>query len=161
MRWRRSYRGDSFALQLADRHYNRTTVGAPNCGPPGRTIVLTSGTPWAGALWISNLQLHSWHAYPGAWVCSAFRNEGAGLSSELILEAVAATAFEWGSPPSAGMITFVNPRKVKAKRDPGYCFLAAGFECVATTPKKLTVLRLAPERMPDPIAPGATQIGLL
>lgn len=156
--WRLSYRSDPFACALADRHYNRRSVGSPWCGPPGRTLVLTAGTPEAGAAWVSSLQEYSWHDYPGSWVCSLFRNESPGLSSELIISAVAHTRWKWGEPPASGMVTFVNPGKVRSKRDPGYCFLAAGFERVGATAKGLVVLQLFPERMSAPRAPGSTQL---
>ena len=60
---------------------------------------------------------------PGAWMCSIFRNEGPTLSSELIIQAMAATRSELSEPPPEGLITFINPRKIRKKRDPGRCFL--------------------------------------
>jgi hypothetical protein len=46
-------------------------------------------------------------------VCSAFRNEGAGIASEMIREAVSATRAYFGDPPPLGMITFIDRKKVK------------------------------------------------
>jgi hypothetical protein len=63
---------------------------------------------------------------------SLFRNEGAGLSSELILAAISETALLWDAPP-LGIITFVDASKVRAKRNPGYCYLRAGFRHVGET----------------------------
>lgn len=92
-----------------------------------------------------------------AWLCSAFRNEGAGLSSDLIVQAVAATRALYGEPPALGMVTFVDVDKVRAKSDPGYCFLKAGFMHVGWTKGGLKALQLVPERMPPPDMPlGAT-----
>ena len=85
----------------------------------------------------------------GAWVNSLFRNEGAGLSSELILEAVAATRWHWGAPPELGMITFVDETKVRRKRDPGRCYRRAGFEITGRTKaNRLLAFQLLPAAMP-------------
>lgn len=80
------------------------------------------------AVWASLKQhaVHQKHAWPGAWVNTLFRNEGAGLSSELITSAVDLTVEKWGEPPR-GIITFVDPGKVRRKRDPGRCYLRAGW----------------------------------
>lgn len=77
---------------------------------------------------------------------SLFRNEGAGLSSELILAAICATAAVW-EPPPLGMVTFVDARKVKAKRNPGYCYLAAGFDHVGETKGGLLAFQFSQEKI--------------
>lgn len=99
------------------------------------------------------------HAWAGAWVCSAFRNESPHLSSSLIREAVAATRSVW-EPPPLGIVTFVNAAKVRHKRDPGRCFLRAGFVPVGTTKGGLLAFRLAPDAMPNSDAPLGTQASL-
>jgi hypothetical protein len=154
--WRRSWKSDPAALALAERHYNRQRPGTPQFMPPGRTLVLVA----EGAVWGSVAQSHGPNA--GAWVCSIFRNEGAGLSSELVRDAVAATRAAWGEPPARGFLTYVNPGKLRRKRDPGRCFLRAGFELVGETEAAeehgrdpLLVFRLAPERFPAPLVPLA------
>jgi len=90
------------------------------------------------------------HAWAGAWVNSIFRNEGAGLSSELIRQAVAATLAEWPEVPNLGMITFVDAGKVRRKRDPGRCYLRAGFRQAGETKGGLLALQLLPADMPKP-----------
>jgi hypothetical protein len=47
------------------------------------------------------------------------------------------------------MVTFVNRDKVRRKRDPGRCFLRAGFLREGETKGGLVALRLPPERFPD------------
>ncbi|HYE70656.1 MAG TPA: hypothetical protein VD932_03945 [Aquabacterium sp.] len=89
--------------------------------------------------------LHQWR---GAWVNSFFRNEGAGLSSELIRAAVAETVAHWPRPPELGMVTFVDASKVRRKRDPGRCYLRAGFKHVGFTKAGLHVLQMLPDQMP-------------
>lgn len=61
-----------------------------------------------------------------AYRCSVFRNEGAGLASTLIGEAVALTVALWGDPPRDEWVTWVDTRKV-ASENPGYCFKQAGW----------------------------------
>jgi hypothetical protein len=151
VRWTIAHKADLEARELADRHYSRRTVGAAQFVPPGRSVVLKAPR----AFWVTSWPLAEFtkHAWPTAWTCSSFRNEGEGLSSELIREAVAATRAEFGEPPSVGMITFVDPSKVKRKRDPGRCFVRAGFRWVACTlgghgRHWLAVLQLLPADMP-------------
>lgn len=108
MRWHLSYRCDPKARPLADRHYNRQSIGADNFVPPGRCLVLTAKVPGSGevgALWVTSWPLAEFtlHAWAGAWINSLFRNERPDLflSSEMILEAVAATRAFFGDPPRA------------------------------------------------------------
>lgn len=147
MIWTLSHRGDPGACRIADRHYNRQKVGAPQFVPPGRCLVLMSVC--GKALWVTSWPLAAFtkHRWAGAWVNSLFRNEGAGLSSDLIRQAVAATRHRW-PPPDIGLVTFVDRAKVRPKRDPGYCYLRAGFEPAGTTEGGLIALRLTPDRMP-------------
>jgi hypothetical protein len=152
MRWQLSDRADPVARKLADRHYNRQSIGAAGFVPPGRCVVLR--TPEGNAFWITSWPFAEYvrHAWAGAWVCTAFRNESPHLSSELILEALAATLAIWPEPPELGMITFVDATKVRRKRDPGRCYLRAGFKRVGETKGGLIALQLLPEEMPSPEA---------
>ena len=43
----------------------------------------------------------------GAWMCSAFRNEGPGRASVLIREAVSATRATYGDPPALGIACYI------------------------------------------------------
>jgi hypothetical protein len=123
--WQRRTRADRAARALADRHYSRGTVGAHTIGPPGRVLVFV--TPCERAAWITH--------YPradlamdnrDAWRCTMFRNEGAGLSSDLIRAAMAATVELWGDPPVDGWLTYVDRARVRGV-NPGYCFKMAGW----------------------------------
>lgn len=149
-RWHLSNRADPRARPLADRHYNRQKVGAKQFVPPGSCLVLL--TEGATALWITSAPKGEYvqHGWPGAWVNSCFRNEDRErhLSSELIREAVAATRAFYGKPPKQGMITMVDAEKTKPKRDPGRCYLRAGFKRVGMTQAGLVVLQIAPADMP-------------
>ena len=96
------------------------------------------------------------HAWAGAFVCSAFRNEGNVLSSALILDAVAATRWKWPEIPEMGMVTFVDRAKVRKKRHFGRCYRAAGFEVAGETTGGLLALQLLPEGFPAALAPEGT-----
>lgn len=161
MRWQLSNRSDPVAAAIADRHYNRQKVGSPQFVPPGKCVVLTIGNP-ATAFWVSSAPLAAYvkHQWAGAWVCTAFRNEGAGLSSDLIREAVAATTFLWGPPPELGILTFVDTDEVRKKRDPGRCYRKAGFYYVGQSKGGLVALMLDPADFPEPQAPRAPRHGL-
>jgi hypothetical protein len=147
--WQISHRFDRSALGLADRHYNRRKVGSPQFVPPGRCIVLL--TTCERALWVTSWPFAQYvrHAWAGAWVNSLFRNEGAGLASDLIRAAIAATRAVW-TPPPLGIITFVDAGKVRRKRDPGRCYLRAGFRHVGETKGGLLAFQMLPDDMPAP-----------
>lgn len=157
MIWRLSYRADPFARDIADRHYNRQNVGADNFVPPGRCLVLAAKTDTGRAFWVTSYPFAEYvkHAWAGAWVCSAFRNEGAGVASDMIREAVSATRARWPETPELGMITFldrskVRPTKVRGVETWGRSWTLAGFEDVGETAGGLMALQLRPENMPEP-----------
>lgn len=134
-------RTDIRARELADRHYNRQSIGHPQFTRPGNNIVLIVPSPdfqKAEALWVSQ------RPDPKAgldrrldgfiyWNNSHFRNESSIASSELIREAVAITMYFWGSLiPEDGFHTFVDPRYVKPTRRHGenfygYCYFKADW----------------------------------
>lgn len=153
--WCYSWRADPRARELADRHYNRQSIGATQFVPPGRCLVLL--TDDAQALWVTSWPYaqHVKHEWAGAWMCSMFRNEAPEryLSSALIREAIAATRFYYKRTPILGMVTFVDASKTKRKRDPGRCFRKAGFEHVGYTRGGLWAFQILPGDMP-PALPG-------
>ena len=96
--------------------------------PPGQTLVLVRDDAVFG--W--------WRPHPRSglkamngldgWTCTIFRNTGALLSSELILEAERILAARHTCGPS-GMLTYVDRKKVRSA-NPGYCFKRAGWKHV-------------------------------
>jgi hypothetical protein len=69
--------------------------------------------------------------------CAVFRNEGCTLarSSELIL---AAKELAWERWAGERLYTYVDAFEVRHKRDPGRCFIRAGFvQCGKTKDGKL------------------------
>lgn len=151
LHWNKSHRADPAALPIADRHYNRQKPGSPQFVPPGSCYVLL--TEKADALWVTSWPIAKFvrHAWAGAWMNSCFRNEGPILSSLLIREAVALTRGFYGTPPALGMVTFVDTKKVRHKRDPGRCYIKAGFKRVGFTKGGLLALQMLPHEMPDAI----------
>jgi hypothetical protein len=159
--WVLSHRADDRARQLADRHYSRQKIGSPQFVPPGRCVVLVSEC--CRAYWVTSWPFAEYvkHAWAGAWMCSAFRNEGAGLSSDLIRQAVAATRAVWPHIPPLGMVTFVDAARVRRKRDPGRCFLKAGFRPCGQTAGGLFAFQLLPGDMPGPERAVGSQLDML
>jgi hypothetical protein len=87
-------------------------------------------------------------------MCSIFRNEGAGVASEMIRDAMAATRYDIGDPPPLGMVTFINPKcvkptKVRGHDVYGWSFVKAGFREVGMTKEKLIALQIMPCDMPE------------
>jgi hypothetical protein len=155
MIWRRSHRFDRAAVDLADRHYNRQKPGTPQFMPPGSCRVLLAenkkavfGLSFPKAEFVK-------HAWAGAWVNSIFRNEQAGpLASVMIRDALAIMRTLYGEPPALGVVTFVDPRKVRGvhvrgELVKGFCFAAAGFRAVGETKKGLIAYQLLPHEMPQ------------
>ncbi len=153
--WSISTRVAEAPRALADRHYNRQSIGADNFVPPGRCLVLSA----PGAAWVTSWPFAEYtkHAWAGAWINSLFRREAGALASDLIREAVSATRWRWPNVPPLGMVTFVDADKTKRKRDPGRCYRRAGFKHVGFTQGGLWAFQLLPVEMP-PAEPaiGAT-----
>lgn len=154
-RWCVSHRADPAAARLADRHYNRQKIGTAQFAPTGSCAVFL--TDCGRAFWITSAPFAEWvkHAWAGAWVCSAFRSEGAGRASELIRQAVAATRAHYGGPPDLGMVTFIDRRKVRptiVRGVPtwGWTYRKAGFVYAGETKGGLMTMQLLPPDMPAP-----------
>ena len=150
MIWTQSHRFHTPARLIADRHYNRQKPGSPQFVPPGRCVVLLSEDQHS--VWVTSWPFAEYvrHAWPGAWINSCFRREGGDVvASEMILQAIAATRAVWPEVPELGLVTFVNAGKVRHKRDPGRCYLKAGFRHVGETKGGLLAFQLLPADMPD------------
>lgn len=140
--WVRVRDGNSTASSLYDRHYSRNPAsrGDPRCAGPGRKLVLL--TPCARALFVwRQFRTKDETAGPTDVNCAIFRNEGAGLSSDLIR---AAMAIGWAQWPGERFYTYVNPRRVRS-RNPGYCFQVAGWRrCGVTKTRGLLIFEALP-----------------
>jgi len=170
--WRSSHRADPEVVPIADRHYNRQKIGAPQFVPPGRCLVLKTGTreqlatrDTGGAFWVTSWPYAEYvkHDWAGAWVCSAFRNEGAAVSSELIRTAVAATNKKWPTP-ELGIVSFIDPskvtpRKVRNRHTWGHSWFVAGFNHVGYTKGGLWVFQMLPDRIEELVLQHAVSMG--
>lgn len=154
MIWQRSHRADPDCLPIADRHYNRQKPGTPQFVPPGRCLVLKT----EGAVWVTSWPYAQYvkHAWAGAWVNSMFRKECEGVASEYIRDAIAATRAEWPDVPDRGLVSFIDPNEVRARKIRGRLaiaesYFAAGFMHVGYTKAGLWVMQMLPDAMPEPI----------
>jgi hypothetical protein len=138
MPWLERWSCCPISRKIADRHYNRQKIGSERFAPPGMCICLLSECE--RALFVMSWPNYASHAWKGAWINSTFRNEGAGQSSQLILEALEFVAEQWPFPEQ-GCVTFVDPRhvkptKVRGKEIYGFCYMKAGFKHVGFTQKR-------------------------
>jgi hypothetical protein len=136
-RWLVTRDGDMTCRNLFRRHYSyKAYVDGRDPAlfvGPGEKLVLQ--TPCARALFVWR-KFISGDDQDGV-NCAVFRNEGAGLSSELISAADAIADLRW---PGERHYTYVNPRRVRSS-NPGFCFLAAGWmRCGVTKWNKLVIL---------------------
>lgn len=170
MPWAISTRADPRCCAIADRHYSRQKIGSPQFMPPGGCCVLYTGTPGDGeAVWGVSTPFTEYvkHQWAGAWMCSIFRNEGAGLATELIWSAIAATRAVVGEPPALGLVTFISRKHVKpfisrrwggeVRAIWGQTFRQAGFREVGETKSGLLALQLLPADFPEPVSPHGHQ----
>lgn len=133
--------GNQTARAIFDRHYSRHHYKDGRnqdrfVGPGERMVLLT---PCARALlvWRKFISLDLQDGVN----CAIFRNEGAGLSSDLLRDGMAAAWKRW---PEQRLYTYVNPRAVKSP-NPGYCFLAAGWrKCGVTKARRLLIFEVTP-----------------
>lgn len=141
--WIRAFDGDPTAAAIFDRHYSRNPAARGNLlvAGPGEKIVLL--THCARALFVWRVFRSKDPTAADADInCSIFRNEGAGLSSELIAAAMQFAIERWGV---RRMYTYVNPRRVRSS-NPGCCFLRAGWRrCGVTKTRRLLILEHKPE----------------
>lgn len=163
MQWRLSHRAHEPANALAKRHYNCQRPESNQFMPPGRCVCFITGEP-ANAVWGSSWPFAEYvkHAWAGAWVNSIFRSEDAGKASELIRQGVSATRFMYGEAPALGMVTFIDPKKVKprmirSRPTWGWTYLEAGFKHVGYTKAGLWAFQMLPAEMPEPVAPLGAQ----
>lgn len=122
---------DAAGRALADEHYSRRKVGAPQFMPPGQRFVLV--TPSLDSVW------GWWRPHPDSgivamnkldgWTCTIFRRRPGcadPLASELVLDAERApAALGYGCGPD-GLLSYIWDAKV-ASANPGYCYKLAGW----------------------------------
>jgi len=146
-RWQVVRDGDPLVFSLARRHYSfrdykRKARRDRRIAGPGEKLVLLTLDGRALCIW---RRFRDRSGQSGI-CCALFRNEGAGLSSELLLEAEALARARW--PDAKRFYTYVDPAKVRSA-NPGYCFKAAGWRRCGQTKSGLIVLEKLVEEQND------------
>lgn len=132
--------GNNTARTIFDRHYSRYRY-ADGRKPrlfvgPGEKIVLVTPCARSVFVWRKFISLDAQRGVN----CAVFRNEGAGLSSALILNA---EQIAWKRWPGERLYTYVNPRRIKST-NPGFCFIKAGWRRCGKTKGGLVILEKLP-----------------
>lgn len=144
--WIETIDGDESGRTIFDRHYSRYRykdgrkpklyVG------PGFKCVLLHATGLALFVWRKFRSLDHQEGVN----CAIFRNEGAGLSSALILDAQAIADGRW---PGERHYTYVCPRSLRNASEkgarPGACFEIAGWRFCGWTGSLLMIFESLPE----------------
>ena len=138
--WWLSMDGDKDCIELYERHYSayRYVDGRKRTlfGGPGEKVVLRTKTGNACFVWRKFIDDSGQQGIN----CAVFRNESGHLSSNLIRQADAIADCLW---PHSRHYTYVDPDKV-ASKNPGFCFLVAGWRRCGRTKGGLMILeRLA------------------
>lgn len=128
--------GNPTAMNIFLRHYTaREHRKIYQMVGPGEKMLLL--TPDALALFVWRKFID--HCIPPQTGvnCAVFRNEGPVRSSDLIR---AADDIAWERWPGERLYTYVDGSKVRRKRDPGRCFLRAGWKHAGYTKGGLRIL---------------------
>ena|SRR5215472_11555889 len=144
--WLSVRRNDPRVFALFRRHYSANKnwrwrrSDNTNVLGPGECMVLLSPCGRATFAWQHNTTPRFDHQV--GVVCTLFRNEGAGLSSELIDEADELAWQRWSDIPRH--FTYVDPSSTSRRRskraEAGQCFIHAGWRPCGRTPRGLVVL---------------------
>jgi hypothetical protein len=139
--WKLSRDGNPEAFAIFRRHYSAKHNPNPKQRQfvgPGERMVLLGREPEALFVW--RKEKYRRDKQPGV-NCAVFRNESRCRSSDMIRDAA---SLAWNRWPRERLFTFVNPGEV-ASRNPGYCFLMAGWRRCGVTRGGLIVLEILPD----------------
>lgn len=144
-RWYASSPTDPRALALYLRHYSawkrRAVPLSRRFVGPGEQLVLLTVPCDALFVWRRERPEYRMDGQRGV-NCAVFRNESPYLSSTLILEA---EQLAWARWVGERLFTFVDAGKVRPKRDPGRCFLRAGWRRCGQSARGLLLFEKYPE----------------
>jgi hypothetical protein len=136
--WYVSKDGDLSCIELYERHYScyeyRDGRKRTQFVGPGEHIVLRTGDADAMFVWRKFIDDSGQHGIN----CAVFRNEAPKRyrSSNLVRQADAIADHCW---PGERHYTYVNAQAIRSK-NPGYCFLAAGWRKCGMTKRGLIIL---------------------
>ena len=137
--------GDPRLVALYGRHYSANpAVSAQDrrqhgVSGVGESMCLMTIECDAAYIWVRNTT-ERYDKQTGVQ-CSFFRNEGRVLSSLLVTEAM---HLAWDRWPAERLWTYVSPTLVRHKRDPGRCFLKAGWRKCGVSKGGLVILEVLP-----------------
>lgn len=114
--------GDAGVRALAVRHYSTKRPHGASWWSPAKTMCLTNIDRTILFVWQNPKGEYRKDGQSG-YNCTLFRNEDSRLSSEIILEAERIVVASWGA---ARAYTYVDAKEIKS-RNPGYCYLKAGW----------------------------------
>lgn len=146
--WTVSRDGDRDCLAMYERHYSayRYKDGRRRklfCGPGFKLVLVT---PDLKALFVWRKFIDKAIPRQRGINCAVFRNEGGGVSSELILAAEPFARWRW--PRAKRWYTYIDAEKTAARRGrsrpPGYCFIMAGWKPCGKTRGGLLILEKHP-----------------
>ncbi len=150
--------GDPVARELFRRHYSynvRRDQMSLFPGPkdrnymlfvgPGEKTVLITADGKAMFVWRKFISMDKQPGVNNA----IFRNEGsaAGKAQDLIR---AADEIAWQRWPGERLYTYVDPGKVRTKKNPGHCFIMAGYRQCGVTKSGLLIFEKLPKRDSNP-----------
>jgi hypothetical protein len=162
--WVQTKDGDPIARALFGRHYsyNRKREQISMFWQKNRNYMLIAGP---GEKMILLTQDHSalfvWRKFRSMGKqtgvnCAVFRREGGTAQASDLIRA--ADTLAWARWPGERHYTYVDSRKTRHKRDPGRCFLKAGWNYCGMTKSGLHILEILPgtanEQPPGPQAPA-------
>lgn len=143
--------GDTLGYALYRAHYTSRKNPRPKIRQfvgPGKPMVLISGDGSALFVWLKQKFRRDGQVGVN---CTVFRNEGDTLSSVLITEAAELAQKRW---PGERLFTFVDAGQVRRKRDPGRCFLRAGWHLEGRSKLGLLIFAARPAASPSPSPPS-------
>ncbi len=128
--------GDVDCVAMYERHYSaylyRDGRGRRQFVGPGEKVVLRTERADAVFAWRKFIDDSGQEGIN----CAIFRNESPHQSSLLIRQADAIADCLW---PGRRHYTYVDPARV-ASKNPGFCFIAAGWRRCGRTPKGLLIM---------------------
>lgn len=142
-KWMSVKDGDPRARAIYRRHYScyRYVDGrkpALFVGPGEKMVLMTVE---CAALWVWRKFINDSGQTGVNNAVFRLEDRGRYLASELIREACEIAWLRW---PGERLYTYVNPARVRHKRDPGRCFLKAGWRHAGTTKGGLLVFEVTP-----------------
>lgn len=140
--WKEVRDGDPLALEMFKRHYSFYRYSDNRRDDLNNKARWLFVGPGQKMVLVSSDALFVWRKFKDdsgqqGVNCAVFRNESDRIASELILEAEKCARTRW---PNDRLYTYVNPKRIQRTRQPGRCFIKAGWKKCGTTKGGLVIL---------------------